>query len=45
VGLHSYAGGHAKPLPPLLIAYLIAESAFLLAIALTALRRSRLKSA
>ena len=44
VGLHSYAGGHAKPLPPLLIAYLIAESAFLLTIALTALRRSRLKS-
>ncbi|MBI4323330.1 MAG: cytochrome c biogenesis protein CcsA [Candidatus Omnitrophica bacterium] len=43
VGLHSYAGGHAKPLPLILIAYLIAESAFLIAIGLTALRRSRLK--
>ena len=29
VGLHSYAGGHAKPLPSLLIGYLIAEAAFL----------------
>jgi cytochrome c-type biogenesis protein CcsB len=41
VGLHSYAGGHAKPLPPLLIAYLIAESAFLLVVSLAALRRQR----
>ncbi len=32
VGLHSYAGGHAKPLPPLLIGYAAAESCFLLAI-------------
>jgi len=29
VGLHSYAGGHAKPVPALLIAYLIAEAAFM----------------
>ncbi len=29
VGLHSYAGGHAKPLPPLLIGYVAAELAFL----------------
>ena len=29
VGLHSYAGGHAKPIPPLLIGYLIAEGLFL----------------
>jgi len=42
VGLHSYAGGHAKPLPPLLLAYLIAESAFLLVLSLSALRRQRL---
>jgi len=28
-GLHSYAGGHAKPLPPLLIGYLIAEVVFM----------------
>ena len=41
VGLHSYAGGHAKPLPPILIAYLIAEIAFLFAIGVTALRRSQ----
>ena len=29
VGLHSYAGGHAKPIPPLLIAYLAAEAVFM----------------
>lgn len=29
VGLHSYAGGHAKPLPPLLVGYLVAETAFM----------------
>ena len=29
VGLHSYAGGHAKPIPPLLIAYLLAEAFFM----------------
>jgi len=39
VGLHSYAGGHAKPLPVLLVAYLIAEAAFLLLVGLSALRR------
>lgn len=32
VGLHSYAGGHAKPIPPLLIAYLVTEAAFMFAI-------------
>ena len=42
VGLHSYAGGHAKPLPPLLIAYLLAELAFLAAVGWAALRRRRL---
>ena len=41
VGLHSYAGGHAKPLPPLLIGYLIAECAFLAVVGLVALRRHR----
>ncbi len=41
VGLHSYAGGHAKPLPILLVAYLIAESAFLLLVGLAALRQRR----
>ena len=39
VGLHSYAGGHATPLPPLLLAYLIAEAAFLAVVGLAALRR------
>ena len=34
VGLHSYAGGHAKPLPPLLIAYLVIEAAFMALVAL-----------
>ncbi|MBI4342244.1 MAG: cytochrome c biogenesis protein CcsA, partial [Candidatus Omnitrophica bacterium] len=40
-GLHSYAGGHAKPLPPLLIAYLIAECAFLALVGLRALSHRR----
>lgn len=39
VGLHSYSGGHAKPLPMLLIGYLVAEVAFLLALAGAARRR------
>jgi len=43
VGLHSYAGGHAKPIPPLLIAYVIAEVAFLLIVGLSALTRRRLQ--
>ena len=29
VGLHSYAGGHAKPVPPLLVGYLLAEAGFI----------------
>jgi len=29
VGLHSYAGGNAKPVPPLLVAYFAAELAFI----------------
>ena len=29
IGLHSYAGGHATPIPPLLIVYLIAELIFI----------------
>lgn len=41
VGLHSYAGGHAKPLPSLLIAYLVAELAFLAVVGMTALARKR----
>lgn len=39
VGLHSYAGGHATPIPPLLIGYLAAELAFMAWVTLTALRR------
>jgi ABC-type transport system involved in cytochrome c biogenesis permease subunit len=31
-GLHSYAGGHAKPLPPPLAAYVAAEVAFVAAV-------------
>ena len=42
VGLHSYAGGHAKPLPSLLVAYLIAELAFMTLIGSVALARKRL---
>ncbi len=37
VGLHSYAGGHAKPLPTLLIGYVIAELIFLVIVGLSAL--------
>ncbi|MBI3088560.1 MAG: cytochrome c biogenesis protein CcsA [Candidatus Omnitrophica bacterium] len=44
VGLHSYAGGHATPLPALLIAYLIAEVAFMAAVGLSALAAKRLAS-
>lgn len=36
VGLHSYAGGNAKPLPPLLIAYFAAEIAFIAVVGLKA---------
>ncbi|MBI4227728.1 MAG: cytochrome c biogenesis protein CcsA [Candidatus Omnitrophica bacterium] len=32
VGLHSYAGGHAKPLPPLLVGFLCVELALLAAL-------------
>ena len=39
VGLHSYAGGHAKPLPPALIAYVVAELAFIATVSLAATRR------
>ncbi|MBI4342630.1 MAG: cytochrome c biogenesis protein CcsA [Candidatus Omnitrophica bacterium] len=39
VGLHSYAGGNAKPLPPLLIAYAAAELAFLAWVGAAALSR------
>jgi len=42
VGLHSYAGGHAKPLPPLLIAYLIAEAVFMAVVGVAAIVRRRL---
>ncbi len=41
VGLHSYAGGHAKPLPPLLIYYVIGEVAFMLLVGGAALARRR----
>lgn len=41
VGLHSYAGGHAKPLPALLIGYLIVECIFLAVAGLNAWRRQR----
>ena len=41
VGLHSYAGGHAKPLPPLLVAYLIGELAFIASVGWAALSRRR----
>ncbi len=37
VGLHSYAGGHAKPLPTLLIGYLIAEVGFLCLVGIVAM--------
>ncbi len=41
VGLHSYAGGHAKPLPVVLVAYLIAEVAFMAVIAASAWKRQQ----
>ena len=41
VGLHSYAGGNAKPFPPPLLAYLAAEGVFMGALALHAVLRSR----
>ncbi|MDP3722860.1 MAG: cytochrome c biogenesis protein CcsA [Candidatus Omnitrophota bacterium] len=41
VGLHSYAGGHATPVPPLLIAFLVAEGAFVGLVGATALSRRR----
>ncbi len=41
VGLHSYAGGHAKPISPLLTGYLVAEAAFVAWIVLTAQRAQR----
>ncbi|MBI3997015.1 MAG: cytochrome c biogenesis protein CcsA [Candidatus Omnitrophica bacterium] len=39
VGLHSYAGGHAKPLPALLITYLVVEAAFIITVGAVAARR------
>jgi len=43
VGLHSYAGGHAKPLPPLLVYYLIAETIFMGVVGVVAyVRRGKL---
>ena len=39
VGLHGYAGGHAKPLPVLLIVYLIAETVFMFSIGIAAANR------
>ncbi len=41
VGLHSYAGGHARPLPLLLILYLVAEVAFLCILGSAAWARRR----
>jgi hypothetical protein len=41
VGLHSYAGGHAKPLPFFLVIYLLAEVVFLACAALIAVSRAR----
>jgi len=41
VGLHSYAGGHAKPVPPLLIAYAVAELAFIVWLIAGLLRPAR----
>lgn len=39
VGLHSYAGGHAKPLPWLLVVFLIAEALFMAVVGTFARRR------
>ncbi len=41
VGLHSYAGGNAKPFPPLLTAYLVAEVVFMAAVSWAALSQRR----
>ncbi len=41
VGLHSYAGGHAKPLPLLLVGYVILEVAFMVVVGAVALGRRR----
>ena len=41
VGLHSYAGGHAKPLPPLLIGFILVELGLLAVLGATALARRR----
>ncbi len=41
VGLHSYAGGNAKPVPPLLIAYFAAEILFIGTVARKAVIGSR----
>ena len=41
VGLHSYAGGSAKPFPPLLIAYLLGEILFMAAVARKAVAAAR----
>ncbi len=38
VGLHSYAGGNAKPVPPLLIGYVAAELLFMALVAVQAAR-------
>ena len=38
VGLHSYAGGHAKPIPALLIGYVAAEALFVALVAWRAFR-------
>ncbi len=38
VGLHSYAGGHAKPLPGLLIGYVIGDVLFMVIVAARAAR-------
>ncbi|MBI2094488.1 MAG: cytochrome c biogenesis protein CcsA, partial [Candidatus Omnitrophica bacterium] len=42
VGLHSYAGGHAKPVPPLLIGYFVVELCFLVLLGFIAGKRRRL---
>ena len=39
VGLHSYAGGHAKPIPPLLLGYVGLEIIFLFILSFVALLR------
>lgn len=42
VGLHSYAGANAKPVPPLLIGYFIAEVVFIAAVSMIAMNRRKL---